>query len=347
MLRKLRPQSAVLARFFGGAGLEEQRWPILATSLAFEAETWSAPALSSPAFATPDQLEEELLQAIAGIAPETPLAVYELKPDFDLASPALLDAGGRAQFSRDLPAADYERLAAYLRSHSNVELRIHGTWTGGFDAALLGRFSAISALMLDTPLVRNAAELRKLHRLASFRAAVESGMSLEPLTALASLRFLELRGTSWPVQELYGFTQLEDLRLTNTPPISPASLGFKGRLRTLALRHGIYDLSQIASLPALERLELQNVRIDRLPDFSSNSGLHTLTLRDLRLVRDLTPILSARALQRLTIEAMPQLEVPDFAPLVDCAEGLGLSIEIGSKTKSREVYRMLRKGRTR
>lgn len=346
-LKQLRPSDAVLARFFGGAGLEERRWPILATSLALDPGVWSAPNVPSPHFATPDQLEDELRQRIAGIPPETPLAVYEVKTPLDASSFATLDGGGRLQFSEPLREPEYERLSAFLQSRPNIELRIHGAWAGGFNAALLERFPMLRAVMLETPQVRNAQAFAALRNLISFRAAVEDGMNLEALAEVASLRSIDLRGLAADVEAPTRFAHLEDLRLTNTRSVPFGSSACKERLQNLALRHGVYDLSQIASLPALERLQLQDMRLERLPGFSANPNLHTLVLRDLRDVRDLRPILTAPALRRLTIEGLLQLEVADFAPLIDRVEGMALSIDIGSKTKSREVYRMLRPGRTR
>ena len=345
---ELRSRDAVLHRHFGGAGLEEGRWQILAASLPFDAQAWPVPPGARAAFATPVQLEAELRARIAGEPPQTPLAVYEAKSPIDIGALESLGSGSRVQFSVTLGEAGLARLAAFLQNRPDVELRVHGAWRQGFDARTLARFSAVRSLVLDARRVLHADALAALNDLRTLRVGpAAEPFSLRAARDLPRLSGIALAGPAADVETLRRLPALESIRLIDTPPVRLRGLASAARIRSLTLAHAAGDLDEVRFLPALDRLELQSLVLERLPDLSHNANLHSLLLRDVRGVRDLAPICSAPALRELVIEAMPQLEVGDFRALAACERLLGLWVEIGSKTKSREVYRMLRPGRSR
>jgi len=82
--------------------------------------------------------------------------------------------------------------------------------------------------------------------------------------------------------------------------------------------------------------------LSALPDFTKNALLHSVELRNVTLLRDLAPLTYAPALSELRVEGLPQLQVADFQPLRACTTLRSLTVDVGSKTKSREVYKMLR-----
>ena len=76
--RSLRSEHALLNAHFGGAPIEDRRWPLIATSLPFDESRWPRPPLRS-GFATAEQIEALLLGAMAGTSSQPPLHVREVR----------------------------------------------------------------------------------------------------------------------------------------------------------------------------------------------------------------------------------------------------------------------------
>jgi hypothetical protein len=233
-----------------------------------------------------------------------------------------------------------------VRAHPGVELRVHGM--DEFDAASLERFDALHSLVLNVQRVLNPAALARLHSLRILHLGrTRECMPLSALASLPALHALELRGAHADIAGMHDFPHLRSLTLVDTPAFDAASMRSRETLRALALAHGAYELNSICALPALERLELRDMRAAQLPDLSRAAHLRILHLRAVRELRDLTPIAAAPALRELRIEAMPQLHVSDFEPLRACASLAKIAVDLQSKAKSREVYRLLALGRIR
>ena len=75
--------------------------------------------------------------------------------------------------------------------------------------------------------------------------------------------------------------------------------------------------------------------------------LEALELHGLARVTDLRAIAQAPALRRLRVGAMPQLNVEHFAPLARCTSLRTLDVEVGSRQKEREIYRLWRAAQAR
>lgn len=379
-LRALRPRDAIASALFGGAGLEDARWRLIATSLPFDPQAWPFPQFASRGafgrtwslvaydpesmrierrtaidertaqtlpdarICTPDELEDLLRRAQSGTTAAQPLAVCEIRSPVDVTRLQLLGRGGRAQFSETLSARDLQTLGEFIEAHPNVELRVHGL--PRFDLRRIRGFGALRGLVLDVPALENVDALESLGSLESLRLGpMRESVRLDVLHGLAHLRALELRGQRADVRAVARLQHLNVLELVDTPPLDLHDLASAAALRRLLIAHGENGARGVAALPALERLHLRNMPLQTLPDFSANVRLREIELRDITQLQDLTPLAGAPALRELRIEGMPQLNVPDFAPLSRCAQLQHISVDIGSKRKSREVYRLLRMGK--
>lgn len=373
---------AVACLLFGGAGLEQARWTLIATSLPFDSASWPFPQFASRGvfgrtwrrvtydpetmsvaqretlpswqadelpdarFATPEELEGLLQLRIAGEAPETPLVVCEVRSPLDIAQfEPLLSRGGRVQFSEPLKERDLQSLAAFVNEHPHVELRLHGF--ASFDLTALRAFSALRSLVLDIGALRNAEALASLKNLESLRiGTLDEPSPLGALEALPQLHRLEIRGRKADVQNIARLRSLESLAIVDTPPLEFREFASAMHLRSLTVAHVQGEIQGLSHLRALERLALRDLQLTELPVLSDCPRLHSIELRNITLLRDLAPLRAAPALRELRIEGMPQLHVSDFEPLGGNHKLQNVTIEIGSKTKSREVYRLLRRGKS-
>lgn len=381
-LKRLRAQDAVSCALFGGAPLEDARWQIVATSVAFDRDAWPFPhfamrgafgrtwtvrtfdpqemhavetvpasrerALGLPdaRFAGPDELEAHLRERICGTAPAEPLAVYQAGAAIEREGLELLTRGGRVQFDQSLSDEALRMLAAFIAEHPDVELRVHGFAGRIFDLRRLAPFQSLRSLLIDVPAAAESGALRSLRELRRLRIGrMPQPLDLVPLQDLAQLRALEIAGMKADMAGVCACAHLESLTLIDTKSPALASLASAPRLRELVLAHVSPDLAQIGALPSLVRLELRDLPLLGLPDFTQNAALRSITLRNVRRLRDLREIARAPHVRELRIEGMPQLEVPDFEPLA--AAGLrNAVIDVGSRRKSREIYRLLHLGKT-
>ncbi len=381
-LKALRPDDAVTCALFGGAALEDLRWRIIATSVPFDRQAWPFPQFASRGafgrtwsrrtydpqtmqivqtetidertgmllpdarFATPPELEGFLRERICGIPPREPLAVYEVQRGFDPSALQLLSRGGRVQFSEELGADELRVLAAFISEHPGVELRVHGFMTRPYDLSTLAEFRTLHSLTLDIRRLARPEALVHLKALQRLRVGrLEHAVSLSSLADLQLLRALELRGERSDVPAAGACETLEELTLIDTPSIDISHLASAPVLRELTIAHGKPRIEDFNALPALARLELRDMPLTALPDFSRNPALSAIVLRNITQLRDLAPLASAPALRELEIAGMPQLEVWDFDPLASCPRLSNVAVDVGSRKKSREVYRMLHVGR--
>jgi len=380
-LKTLSAAQAVALALFSGEGLEDLRWEIVATSVAFDREAWPFPqfaargafgrtwtrvtydplemriasrepidekdALGLPdaRLAGADDLESLLDLYIGGQPAQTPQAVYEVRPPVDAARLRLLEHGGRLALRDDLPERDLHAIAAFVDAHPAVELRVHGFAQRLFDASILARFPRLRALVLDVPAAVGLTALRDLRELQLLRVgATREPAALDALCELHALHALELHGAYADLATATSLHHLRSLKLVSTPAPRFDAMASAPQLRSLAIAHGEFDAHSLAGLPSLEHLEIADMALASLPDLSQNRALRSLVLRNVRNLRDLKPLASLPALRDLRVSGMPQLEVADFAPLQALPLLRKAGVEIGSRRKSREVYRMLRVG---
>lgn len=359
----------------GGSPIEHGRWQIIATSLAFDEHAWPFPAFASrgafgdnwtqvrydpqtlqivervpiaaqTALALPDarfadalQAEDALRRLLAGAAAPTAHSICEVRSPVDLARLHALRQGGAIQFSTPLSAADLHALQAFIEAYPQVRLRVHG-FRRGFDARGIAGFSALRDLTLDVHQLQHAPALSQLHSLHVLRmGAMQTELAF--LDALPELHTLELRGTRANLAPLERCGTLRTLLLENTPPLDFSRFAGASTLQVLTLSHGQYDVGALASLAQLKRLELRALDVAHLPDLALLEQMESLVLADLHHVSDLSAIARARSLRELRIAGMPHLNVGDFAALQGCAALRDVHIELGSRRKEREIYRLL------
>lgn len=377
-LKTLSAADAAACALFGGAPLEDARWRIVATSVPFDRGAWPFPqfvsrgafgrtwsvrtydpesmqtARTEPAdasahnlpeahFAGADELEALLRERICGVAPAQPLAVYQTGGAIEREGLQLLARGGRIQFDEALTGAQLDVLAAFIAEHPEVELRVHSST---FDLVRLQRFGALRSLVIDVATACNSGALQALQDLRRLRiGAMAERLPLDALHALPKLRALELAGRKADLAGVAACAELESLTLVDAPPLHPAHLRSAPHLRELTIAHGRVHLEELTALPSLTKLELRDLRLTELPDFSKNAQLQTIVLRNIRTLRDLRPLTTAPALRELRMERMPQLEVWDFEPLAAGAKLHSVAVDAGSRRKNREIYRLLHVGR--
>ncbi|HLI96648.1 MAG TPA: hypothetical protein VKT72_11260 [Candidatus Baltobacteraceae bacterium] len=377
-LRALRPHDALAALLFGAAPIEQARWPIVATSLGFDRDAWpfpafasrgafgdawtqvrydpatlqiverraidaqSAAALADARFASAHEAEALLRRRIGGEPSPRVQSLCELRSPIDRERLRAIERGGRLQFSTPLDAADLERLAQFMEAYPAVQLRVHG-FRSGFDAAQLKRFTSLRDLTIDVHRLQHASTLATLSALQSLRLGAMQ-LQLDFVSKLPQLRTLELRGTRGSLAALQALTRLRSLMLENTPPFDLRTLACGENLQSLALAHGSYDLHTLDALHGLRELELRALDASTLSPLRALHKLEKLHLHGLEQVFELDPLAALPRLRELHITGMTQLNVRHFETLQDCAGLQMVEIDVGSRTKEREIYRMLRIG---
>jgi hypothetical protein len=377
-LKALHARDAIACALFSGDGLEQARWRIVATSLVFEADRWPFPefatrgafgrswirqiydpqtlriasrkAVSPEAaahlpdarFASPLELEARLRALINGEVEKAVFAVCDLRSPLEDADFELAAQSARVQVREPLTERDGERLRAFLERRSAIELRIYGFDSGSFDARMLARFENLQALAIETKRTQHLDALRTLRDLRVLRiAAGNEVMRLDWLQELPRLQTLELRGNGVAVESIADLSNLRALSLVDTKPLRLHGFASAATLSKLRISHSEVREQSFTPLRELEELEIDHLHLRHVPDLSRNLKLRQVALREVRGLRDLEPLARAPALCDLRISSMPQLEVWDFLPLRDAPQLRSLSVEIGSRRKSREVYRLL------
>lgn len=377
-LRALSPTAAIAAMLFGGSAIEHGRWQIIATSLAFDEQAWPFPLFVSRGafartwtqvrydpqtlqilerspfdaaqaqplpdahFADAQDVESALRRMLAGETAPRAQSVCQVRSPIDPSRLQALEHGGTIQFSTPLSVADFARLRDFIEAHPQAGVRVHG-FRQGFDALALLPLDALRDLTLDVHRLQHPHALAQLQALRTLRIGAAQ-IDLAFLHALPVLRTLELRGTRAALAPLEGCASLRALLLENTPPPDFAALASAPVLEHLTLAHGEYDLPAMTALRNVRTLVLRALDVPQLPALDRLERLERLELCDLRSITDLRPLASAPSLRELRIEGMPQLNVTDFEPLQACAGLRALDVDIGSRRKTREIYRLMKRG---
>ena len=276
------------------------------------------------------------------------------------------------QFEQALTDADYRELGDWLTQYPDLTLT-----TTSYDGSItnfdflehfpkLRRFqcNAVDTLtnieglghlpadLLDLGLglgaTRKKLSLAPLARFTELRSLDLEGPTkdLAALSNLVSLKRLALRAITLPdLSLLLPLTELEafELRLGHTSDLS--LLPQIGRLRYLELWmvRGLADLSPLAGTTTLEALYLQGLtQVTSLPNFAALHRLRSVHLLGLKSLDDITTLLTAPALERLSIFDMPHLQPAHLAPLVEHPMLRYFSASIGSDRKNDAVEDLVR-----
>ncbi|MGZ3540252.1 MAG: Imm26 family immunity protein [Vulcanimicrobiaceae bacterium] len=344
-LEALQPSDALWRGCFLGDGLEDRRWRVIAKTLAWNAERWPLPpSLANGVEAVPAARFEPASLIETRLRGTTDaFSVREIRSPLDVTElPATLAPSGRVQFSASLDAADMDVLVAFLHSHPGVELRIHGHAREPFDASILARFAGVKRLVFDVAVPT----LDALEPLAPYLETLTLGRRLSAPFAppvLPHVRRLELHAKALRENACAALPALRTLVLVDTPMDDLSAVSSFTELEQLAVRFGSCASADfVAGLAHLQHLELRGLRgLHALPAVGELPVLRTLVLAALPQIRDLRPVIGARALERVEILAMEQLRVEDLHCLRELVPKASFAIDIGGRRKNREVYRWL------
>lgn len=376
-LAGLTPQEAIFRGLISARGIEDNRWRVVATSLRFDAQLWDVPSLRirepfgrrwarrtidpvtllplETTIAAPEDVErlpdarifeaehlERVLDACMDGAPPSGSAfvVVDLHPPFDTARLSALPADARLQIGEPLSHGDAAVLAGVLAQRPQMRLRCYGRIDPPSMIALFSNAPALRVLELDVS-PGSVAMLAPLRELRELRLRRASGLDARGLLDHPRLEALSLHGAVANAEALARMPALRELRLHANGWLSPEPLAGALALESLELAYQpLAGLRALHALPALRSLALRHCA--SLASLRELEGLplHALTLEALPCVLDLEVLASLPALRSLTVRAMPQLNVADLRVLERCEALRALSVDLGSRRKNREVYRL-------
>ena len=260
-----------------------------------------------------------------------------------------------------------------MEAYPDVALRAYGGYDGSIDdLEFLSHFPHLRRFRADALRYHDFKGIDGLRFLRDDVVELSLGQvkrrySLQPLARFTMLRKLSLEGATWKDFEVIsGFSMLDDLTLRSITLPDLSLLRPLRHLRSLDIKlGGTRDLSMLPELGALAYLELWMIRgledispvgeleslqylflqdlagIDQLPDMSRMTSLRGLLLQNLKRVTDLTPLLTAPALEELEVYDSAHLKPEHFEPLAEHPTLRKAAVGIGSKKKNEAVKRML------
>jgi hypothetical protein len=270
------------------------------------------------------------------------------------------------QFSEPLTDDEYRRLALFLNDYPSVPLRAYMSFAFR-DLEFLRHFGRVRQVQIDAWMVENLDGLNYLTGELEFLAlgATKRTLSLSVLNRFRGLKQLAIEGHRKNIEVVAKLEQLEQLTLRS---VSVHDLTFLTPLRRLwwiAIRLGgirdlgalpeigalkyvelwmiraLEDLSPLSEIGTLQYLFLQDLsRVAALPRMEKLQRLRRVHLQKLKMLRDLRPLASAKALEDLLVAQAPQLGVEDFRPLFGHPSlkrawiALGDSAPFGARTKT-------------
>ena len=268
-----------------------------------------------------------------------PLTPEQLAPLPDSCSTVILSGA--------LEPSEFERIARFLSAYPQVTL--HASAHGApppfvqTDLAWLAHFPALRRLSIALPDLRDLAGLEHVKfELEELRlGAAGRPLSLSPLRHLRNLRTLGIAGPVENFDTVAEIGQLRDLKLQGfaLPDLSPLkplvalqqltihdgaieSLSGSESLCSLekleiAFVDRLSDLTALAQLSALRDLTLAHLgNVAALPSLGALERLRRVRLEGLKLLRDLSPVASARYLEEIELVQLPLLSVAGVRPLV-------------------------------
>lgn len=269
------------------------------------------------------------------------------------------------QFSQPMTDADHTRVAKVLQDFPSVPLRVYGynmlplpnlqflknyPKLRGFrvDVFHLGSFDGMEYLPYELEYLgigqtKKAMSLKVLKRFTHLKELyLEKHMKdIDVIRHFALLEKLNLRSITLkdlsillPLKKLWWFT----LKLGGTTNL--ALLPQIGRIKYLELWmvKGLTDLSFISNMIYLQNLFLQDLKnVETLPDFSRCAELRRVRIDNLKTLRDISPLLSAHALEELTIGRGKLISVENASFLKSHPSLKRASIGLGSIKRQKEI----------
>jgi len=106
------------------------------------------------------------------------------------------------------------------------------------------------------------------------------------------------------------------------------------------------DVVSLRALRSLRAIALRRCAVDSLETLRG-SPVEALTIDGLRGLTDLAPLRDLPHLRTLTVRAMPHLNVHDLRIVAEIPSLQNLRVDLGSRSKNREVYRLMHGSRLR
>jgi hypothetical protein len=270
------------------------------------------------------------------------------------------------QFEHELTKADYQTLGEWLTDYpeltltttcydgsiTNLDFLEHFPKLRRFQSnAVVDSLTNIEGLghlpadLVDLGLgaTRKKLSLAPLARFTQLRSLDLEGHTkdIDAVSALVGLKRLALRSITLPdLSILLPLTELEafELRLGHTSNL--ALLPRIGKLRYVELWmiRDLADLTPLAGTITLEALYLQGLgQVDELPNLGLLQRLRSIHLLGLKNLNDVSALLTAPALERLSIFDMPHLTPTHLAPLAQHPTLSYFSASLGNDRKNDAV----------
>jgi hypothetical protein len=267
---------------------------------------------------------------------------------------------------------DLGRLAEFMEQYPDVPLRAYGGYDGTIDdLEFLQHFPCLTRFHADALRYHDFKSIDGLRFLPDGVVDLGLGLtkrrySLQPLSRFESLRKLYLEGAWKDLDVISTFSMLEDITLRSVTLPDLSILRPLRKLRSLDLKlGGTRDLTLLPSLAPLRYLELWMIRgldnigpvgeleslqylflqdlarVDRLPDMSRMKSLRRVRIQNLKSLTDLSPLLTAPALEELEVWESRHLKPEDFKFLVGHPTLTHASIALGSRKKHEAVQELL------
>lgn len=274
------------------------------------------------------------------------------------------------QFKRLLTDDDFEKLAKFLRKYPDVKLRAYGSYDGSIaDLGFLRFFPDVRAFSADA--MYQLENIDGLRHLSSQLRTLGLGqtkrkLSLRPLERFTNLRRLFLEGHTKDIDVVAGLTEIRSLTLRSITLPDLTLLAPLTKLKALDLKlggtnnltgieafsdlrylelwmvRGLSDLARVASCTSLEVLFLQALKnVTALPDFSALHHLQRIDLEAMKGLNDLTPLLSAPALQDVLLVDMGHLQPEQVGVLAEHPSLKRATVGLGSARKNDAVKQLL------
>ncbi|GAB5896111.1 hypothetical protein [Mycolicibacterium mageritense] len=255
---------------------------------------------------------------------QTPITADQLPP----VGPPLETVVVNADYGRRRPLAEeWELLAAYLRPHPHLELKVRFSNKKPWDLEFLAPFGHLRKLWIDgtTP-----ESMDGLHHVSQLRSLIifDEGKrrSLEVLSQLTDLRSLVIAGNSRELDALATLPNLRSLSLRGVKRDNLEFLGDAEQLGILTMDYGrIDDLSALAALPSLQmfgmghtkpadlspisrcsrlvRLILDHMPLTSFPDLSALAALKVIEAIELKGFEDLSPLATAPNVRYIAVDS--------------------------------------------
>lgn len=258
------------------------------------------------------------------------------------------------QFSGSMTDTDHRKIASVLERFPNVPLRVYGSVS---DLEFLSNYPNLKQFQVDVFQLGSIDGLRHLSPELEYLGLgqTKKNMSLKVLGKFARLKELYLEKHTKDIEVISSLTTLGRLNLRSVTlkdlsillPLKKlwwfslklggttnlSQLSQIGRIKYLELWmvRGLADISFISDMTTLQHILLQDLKnIKNLPSFSKCTSLRRISIVNLKGLTDVSQLLTAPALEELTIGSSNTISVQNVLVLKQHPKLKKASIGLGS-----------------